>query len=400
MAKGSGKVATKVEIEQAVEAAALTAELTTNNTLALKHRPKFLRDLVGQDEAVSRLTGMFKKRQIPNAILITGISGVGKTTIARMISHYFNCDTGDACGKCSVCLAIAAGGNPPDYEEINAGDEGNIDRIRQLIQQSRLRPRNKLRIIYFDEAHRLTLAAVNALLKPLEEPSPNTMWILATTDPEKIPNAAAVKGRCGIIQLQAVSKEAASKRLLEIGKIEGFKWLEKKGAVAIGEAAGGHMRDAVQILEAVSDKVSALDKLPEGKKLQKLIKSLAHNVESTDIDQNTITLMTALYAGDPAQVMRCILDAEDYVQLMNKLLTVNFFLCGITVTKSHQKLWHTKASRATMDNVQKSKRLTLGNTIDVHKKLTKLRSEMQAFAVGAEHSMASALVNLAFDFKE
>ena len=122
----------------------------TNETFALKYRPKKLEDLAGHKQIISGIRGMLKAKDVPNAFMLVGPSGVGKTTISRMLARYLNCETMDACGKCDSCKAMDDLSSM-DYTEVNASESGNIDTIRKLIESSSFRPRGRFRIIMLDE---------------------------------------------------------------------------------------------------------------------------------------------------------------------------------------------------------------------------------------------------------
>lgn len=225
-------------------------------SLAVKYRPKVLEDLVGQDHLVSQLRGMFKAKRMPSAILIAGDTGTGKTTTARLIARYLNCKDPDTetfapCGEC-VCCKYETG--HPDVVEINASETRGIDDIRAMIVASKNMPvMGGNRVYILDEAHQLTPQATQAFLKPLEEPAARTMWIVATTNPEKLP--ATIRGRCHQFEVKPIAPELLKRRLTKIARLEG---LDTKGIEGwsdimkvITDLANGHMRDSIQMLESV-----------------------------------------------------------------------------------------------------------------------------------------------------
>ena len=157
----------------------MNKNLNTRQTLALRYRPKRLSEMVGQSEAVATVQGYLDREAAPNAFMLVGPSGTGKTTMSRLIARHLNCDDLSACEKCESCKAMDRGNDGhPDYTEVNGAESGGVDTIRALIETARYRPTYNLRIIHIDEVHRSTNAAMNSLLKPLEEPSLQTLSLI------------------------------------------------------------------------------------------------------------------------------------------------------------------------------------------------------------------------------
>lgn len=347
-----------------------TKELNTNDTLALKYRPKRFEEVAGHKPFVASLKGMIETQQIPNAIAFIGLTGLGKTTFSRMLARYINCATGDACGKCESCKQMD-NRNHPDYHEVNAGTVGNIDTMRDIINGSMMRPRNKLRIICIDEAHRLSLAASNALLKPMEEPAERTLWIITTSEPDKIPNSGAILGRCQQFRLTSPSAEDITDRLATIAKKEKFKWFKTSVGKAIAEASGGQVRDAVQLLET-SARFAAGAKA-KGKELRKQLKDSVINVAVMEGDELAFEMLAAIYTGSSKKLMAAILDAGegDAIAIINKCIWANMFLTAIAagVTK-HKKIWWTPLNKRLNTQLTKAKALPSAvDTAYVHGKL-------------------------------
>lgn len=224
----------------------MTVEIN-NKSLAVKYRPKKFKDLVGQEAALTKLQGMLKKKDIPGAILISGPTGTGKTTVSQMIARYVNCETLDACGKCQSCkLKII---NHPDYEQINVPAEGGKDDMKALIARTKNRPRiGNVRIAHLDEVHQITPAGEQVLLVPIEEPPPQSLFILSTTDPQKL--KPAMKNRCTVINLQLVPADKVKERLNYICEKEELK-VPKEVIDRIVELGAGYMRESIRLLEAV-----------------------------------------------------------------------------------------------------------------------------------------------------
>lgn len=218
-------------------------------SLAVKYRPLVPDDLVGQPHAQKIINGMIKTGKYPGAILITGKTGCGKTTIGRMIAAHMNMDK----KKGTESLSFTMGDKHPDFISVNAGTNGKVDEIRKLIAGSRAAPQSNYRVILIDEAHKLTGASAEALLVPLEEPAPKTIWILCTTDPEKLLDT--LSNRCTKINLNHIEPEAIVERLVHIVKTEKIKAIKtkegKKALKEIAQLSDGSMRNAISILESL-----------------------------------------------------------------------------------------------------------------------------------------------------
>jgi DNA polymerase-3 subunit gamma/tau len=199
--------------------------MTKNKILALKYRPQEFKDLIGQEVMAQTITNAIKLGKTPNAYLLTGIRGVGKTTTARLIAKALNCqknfDEKTNCSSekfCSICAEII-GSNHIDILEMDAASKTGIDDIRELIENSKYSPTSaKYKIFIIDEVHMLSKQAFNGLLKTLEEPPPSLKFILATTESRKIP--VTILSRCQRFDLKRVGVEDLCRHLKNISKKE------------------------------------------------------------------------------------------------------------------------------------------------------------------------------------
>lgn len=192
--------------------------------LAVTHRPRRFADLIGQRHVAAVLRSAAGAATPPQALLLAGNSGLGKTTVSRIFAAALNCEDratdGDACGVCATCTDIAAG-RWPDLVEMDAASNGGKDEIRELSSRAALAPiSSPWRIFYLDEAHGLTGPGAQALLKLLEEPPAHALFILATTDPDKLPNT--LRGRCVEIELIPPGREDLVANLGRIAGVEGW----------------------------------------------------------------------------------------------------------------------------------------------------------------------------------
>lgn len=217
--------------------------------LARKWRPRKFAELVGQEHVVRALTNALDTGRMHHAYLFTGTRGVGKTTIARIFAKSLNCERGqsaDPCGECSVCTAVDEG-RFVDLLEIDAASNTGVDDVREVIENAQYAPsRGRFKVYLVDEVHMLSKNAFNALLKTLEEPPPHVKFLLATTDPQKLP--VTVLSRCLKFNLKRLLPEQISGQMRHILGAENIAYEDS----AIGElarAADGSLRDGLSLLD-------------------------------------------------------------------------------------------------------------------------------------------------------
>ena len=220
--------------------------------LALKYRPSTFKELIGQEVISETISNAIKMNKTPNAYLLTGIRGVGKTTTARLIAKALNCskysEKGEMCGEKETChCREIENSNHIDVLEMDAASKTGIDDVRELIENSKYNPTSaKYKIFIIDEVHMLSKQAFNGLLKTLEEPPEKLKFILATTEVRKIP--VTVLSRCQRFDLKRVSLVAISKHLKEICTIEKGNVTDQALNI-ISRASEGSVRDAVSLLD-------------------------------------------------------------------------------------------------------------------------------------------------------
>jgi DNA polymerase-3 subunit gamma/tau len=219
--------------------------------LARKWRPQSFDDIAGQEHITRTLSNAIRSNRIAHAYLFTGVRGVGKTTAARILAKALNCEKGptpNPCNQCSHCAEITSG-NCIDVLEIDGASNRGIDEIRQIIENVRYQPAQcRFKIYVIDEVHQVTRDAFNALLKTLEEPPPSVKFILATTEPHRLPET--ILSRCQRYDFRRIILREIVRRLDEISQQEGLK-ITKGALVLLAREADGSMRDAQSLLEQV-----------------------------------------------------------------------------------------------------------------------------------------------------
>ncbi len=280
--------------------------------LARKWRPRSFDQLVGQDHVRRALTNALDSGRIHHAFLFTGTRGVGKTTIARIFAKSLNCETGISstpCGKCPTCVDIDAG-RFVDLLEVDAASRTKVDDTRELLDNVQYSPaRGRYKVYLIDEVHMLSTHSFNALLKTLEEPPPHVKFLLATTDPQKLP--VTVLSRCLQFHLRRLPLPLIYDRLAQISAAEQVEF-EPAALRAIARGAEGSMRDALSLL----DQVLAFG---GGRAMEAEVRTLLGTLDRKHVQG----ILTALAEKDGAALMRqaAHLDerAPDYHQALGEL---------------------------------------------------------------------------------
>ncbi len=219
---------------------------------SLKYRPQTFEDVVGQDHVSRTLRNALVRHRLANGYIFTGPRGVGKTTCARILAKAINCENpndGNPCNTCKHCVEIT-GGRSLDVQEVDGASTRGIDAIRELREVVKYPPTNSnYRVYIIDEVHMLTKEAFNALLKTLEEPPPQVLFIFATTEPQKVP--ITILSRCQRYDFRMISTETMVARLKMISDKEGIS-ITEEGLALISRKAAGSLRDSLSLLDQVS----------------------------------------------------------------------------------------------------------------------------------------------------
>ena len=283
--------------------------------LARKYRPRRFEELVGQDVVARALSHALEQNRLHHAYLLTGTRGVGKTTIARILARCLNCETGitaTPCGVCSSCREIEDG-RFADLLEIDAASNTGVDNVRELIDNAQYLPtRGRYKVYLIDEVHMLSKQAFNALLKTLEEPPPHVKFLLATTDPQKLP--ITILSRCLQFALKPMTPERVVGHLQHVLQAEaitsddGSLWL-------LARAAQGSMRDALSL----TDQAIAFG---QGELREAEVRSLLGSIDRDLV----FRVLDAIHTGDAAALLQVVAgmaeQSIDFAGALGEIITV------------------------------------------------------------------------------
>lgn len=247
-------------------------------SLYKKYRPRIFDDIVGQEKVVEVLRNQVKLEKVGHAYLFTGVRGTGKTTASKILAQAVNCENlenGNPCNKCETCLSILQGRNS-DVIEMDAASNNGVDDIRGIRDEINFLPTfSKYRVYIIDEVHMLSTGAFNALLKTLEEPPAHVKFILATTEPHKLP--ATIVSRCQRFEFKKINEDKIKELLNKIITEENIQ-IEENAVNLISILAKGSIRDGISILESVANL--------EGKITTQKVRELIRNTRSYKNNKN------------------------------------------------------------------------------------------------------------------
>ncbi|MGH8124009.1 MAG: DNA polymerase III subunit gamma/tau [Rudaea sp.] len=260
--------------------------------LARKWRPKRFSELVGQEHVVRALSNALDAQRMHHAFLFTGTRGVGKTTIARIFAKSLNCERGESsnpCGECSACVDIDSG-RFMDLIEIDAASNTGVDDVREVIENAQYSPsRGRFKVYLIDEVHMLSKSAFNALLKTLEEPPPHVKFLLATTDPQKLP--VTVLSRCLKFNLKRLLPEQINGQMRHILDAEKIAF-EPQALIELARGADGSLRDGLSLLDQAIAYGAGTVRAAE-------VRAMLGTIERGQV----YALLQAVHAGDGATLM-------------------------------------------------------------------------------------------------
>ena len=373
----------------------LPLNMTESKILALKYRPQEFKDLLGQEVMVKTILNAIKFDRIPNAYLLTGMRGVGKTTTARLIAKALNClknnsqikdcDTKKPCSSCSEINDS----RHIDVLEMDAASKTGIDDVRELIESSKYSPTNaKFKIFIIDEVHMLSKQAFNGLLKTLEEPPPSLKFIMATTEVRKIP--ITILSRCQRFDLKRIDKEILLKHLKNISLKEGGNISESALKILVS-ASEGSMRDGISLL----DKALILQSVNEKKQIDdEMVRQMLGLANKTKI----IELFKEILTGKKEKALSILdemledgLDANyflndflDIIHLFSTNLSLGKINKNILISDAEKELINNYAKNLDMNDVGLFWQLTI-KTIEDMKVLSNESIALQMFVMQLIH---------------
>ena len=300
-------------------------EKNTHKVLALKYRPKNFKELIGQDIMVETIINSIKLNKLPNAYLLTGIRGIGKTTTARLIAKGINCNKnfiqGEKCSSGEFChCEEITNDRHLDVIECDAASRTGVDDVRQIIDAARYKPTTaKYKIYIIDECHMLSRSAWNALLKTLEEPPDQLKFIFCTTEPKKIP--LTIASRCQTFHLHRASIKVLFGHLKKISKIEDGK-ISDSAIKLIAKASTGSVRDAISLL----DRALVNQHVSEKEVDEATVRKMLGVADRSKI----LELLKFIFDGDQKQsiesLKQMIDEGLDAASLKNDILELLYFI--------------------------------------------------------------------------
>jgi len=374
-------------------------ELKTVN-FAAKYRPRVIEDYVGQDHIVKIFRGWTKSGIVPATILVTGHYGSGKTTFARLVAKYINCDTFSACGKCRSCKMADMGKDAhPDILSYDmGGDWGKVDGSQKIIDSAELSPMFKRRVYILDEAHLMSPQAESKFLVTTEEPPEHTVWIFVTTNPEKM--KPTIVSRATNLPIQPIKLDVIAKRLTEIAETEGIMPKKDKSREraeeaikSVAEYAGGQMRGAIGMLQTIYSSVVGGEKFDKA-----LVNELASADPEIEMEAKAVQMIGAYLDMDLISVVQFIREANNPRGIVMK---ARWVIHGIIGHMAETNKWQTAGLKMFL-NMAKQNKINVNPVRLIYLQTALAESEIgfNTTSIPAEIMIESKVMTLMADLNE
>ncbi len=317
--------------------------------LARKHRPRRFEEIVGQEHVARSLQNAVKTGKVGHAYLLTGTRGIGKTTAARIFAKALTCenltDSGNPCLECSQCLSMDAG-NSIDVSEMDGASNNGVESVRQLVENIQYLPtKGKFKVYIIDEVHMLSTQAFNALLKTLEEPPPHVIFILATTDPQKLLHT--VLSRCQRFDFRNASTAILTKHLKDVLQKEEVTFEQDEMISKIAKLAKGSFRDALSLVDQV------LSFSMENHIKEESFTYALGIAKTSSIREISNALLIGNLEGVVKSYRECIKENVDLKNLINGILDYLFFVIE-NIDNANSLYQHNVVDQGALDDIGSS----------------------------------------------
>jgi replication-associated recombination protein RarA len=344
------------------------SEMTASEQWSEKYRPRTLDQVVGQHGPIAQIKGMIKRKCVDTTMLITGETGHGKTSLALLIAYAIN--------------GIKYGTKSPDIQDFNIGADGGKEDVLKIIQFANYKPHANFRVIILDEMHRLSTAAASALLKPLEKPPANTVWILATNEPQKL--LPTIVGRATKFVLETPTVDELVVRLKQICDKESANFITDKYLKRIAESCNMQPRSSIGMLQ------SMVNMYHGGEKDLKSAFNAAMSAQGKTLEYNAAKALVGVYTKKPKSIYNAVKDVKqgDYIGFATYLLFHNAFLMEDLMGVS---TWNNDLRKAMKDQIGKQ---SFTKMILVNEILVEIKRDLFGFNVPEAALISTKLMKL------
>lgn len=374
-----------------------SVELTTIN-FADQFRPNRIEDYVGQDHIVKIMKGWQKSKTVPSTMIITGHLGSGKTTFARLVAKYINCDTFSACGKCRSCQMHDRGAHPDEQEFDMGGDAGKVDGSQKIVDSAPLSPMFKRRVFIFDESHLMSSAAESKLLKITEQPPAHVVFIFVTTNPEKM--KGTMISRMTQLPIRPIPTDVIHKRLIGISSQLSIlpkkdKALDKATSALhqVAEYAGGQMRGAITMLQNIYASVKGGEDFDKN-----LVAELAAADPEIDMEAKAVQMIGAYLAMDLIGVIQFLREANNPRAMVAK---ARWIIHGVIGHAAETNKWQTAGLKMFLNMTRKDNiKINLVSLVYMQSVLADAEVAFNSTSVPADIMLEAKVLTLMADIYE